>query len=322
MKSEIVRDMAGRPVDCSLQVWRLNTAGGPLVLDWNKLGRLPEAVKNAARMYARNRIPLWGPPSVRGLFYMYQLLDKCRCFEEFEGVVTMRGFEELRQDRRAGSAVLTRYRNWYRWAATLGLSGFDKRVARILRAITIGANPHGRVARKKDPTQGPLTDAERRELLDKTLGASEEDLDLDERVAILLGMGLGANSGPISLLQVQDYSTERSGGTTYHLLMVPRHKKGFAKERTDFRPRQIEGRWATYLERLIAQNRAAADRLFAGSKPENVAIPIFMRDEVRTDLTPAMAEYALHLTPPAFSQLLQRACDRVEAHSRNGDPLH
>ena len=139
MKADIVRDMAGRPVDCSLQVWRLNTAGGPLVLEWDKLGRLPKAIRDAARMYARNRIPIWAPPSIQGLFYMYRRLAECPCFGEFDGVVTMRAFEELRQDRRAGSAELTRYRNWYRWAATLGLSGFDKRVARILRAISIGA---------------------------------------------------------------------------------------------------------------------------------------------------------------------------------------
>jgi hypothetical protein len=292
------------------------------VLEWDKLGRLPEAIRDAARIYARNRIPLWAPPSVHGLFNMYRRLAECPCFGEFDGVVTMRAFEELREDTRVGSAELTRYRNWYQWAATLGLSGFDKRVARILRAVTIGANPQGRTARKKDPNQGPLTDTERRELLDKTLSASDEDLDLDERVAILLGMGLGANSGPLSLLQVQDYSTERSGGTTYHLLMVPRHKKGFAKERTDFRPRQIDGQWATYLEQLIVQNRAAADHHFAGCKPEKVAIPIFMRDSVRTDLTPAMAEYALHRTPSEFSQLLQCACDRVDARSRDGDVLN
>jgi hypothetical protein len=324
MEADIIRDMAGRPVDCSSQVWRLNTPGGPLLLEWDKLGRLPEAIRDAARMYARSRIPLWAPPSVHGLFYMYKLLDKCPCFGGFEGVVTMRAFEELRQDRRAGSAELTRYRNWYQWAATFEHSGFDKRVARILQAITIGANPHGRAARKKDPDQGPLTDAERRELLNKTLDAADDDdgLPLDERVAMLLGMGLGANSGPLSLLQVQDYSTERSGGTSYHLLLVPRHKKGFAKERADFRPRQIEGEWATYLERLIAQNRAAADRLFAGCKPDNVAIPIFMRHRLRTDLSPAMGEYALHRTPSEFSQLLQRACDRVDARSRDGDPLN
>src|SRR3984957_18362974 len=60
---------------------------------------------------AVNRIPIWAPPSIQGLFYMYRRLAECPCFGEFDGVVTMRAFEELRQDGRAGSAELTRYRN-------------------------------------------------------------------------------------------------------------------------------------------------------------------------------------------------------------------
>jgi hypothetical protein len=35
-----------------------------------------------------------------------------------------------------------------------------------------------------------------------------------------------------------------------------------------------------------------------------------------------MAEYALHRTPSEFSQLLQCACDRVDARSRDGDVLN
>ena len=327
MPDDIVIDKAGRPVDCSTRVWRLNTPGDPIVLDWGRLRDLPEWIRDAARQYARDRIPRWAPPSVGGLFYMYQLLAECAYFEDgFDGTLGMRAFEELRQDDRAESAVLTRYRNWYAWATIFGLPGFDRTVAEQLKKVRIGANPRQRRARKKEPDLGPLTDEERQELLNKTLDASDDDLPLDERVAILLGMGLGPNAGPLSLLQVQDYSTESSGGTTYHVLMVPRHKKGFDKERTDFRPRQIEARWVHYLKRLITQNRAAADDLYRRStgrpRPDNVAIPIFMRKRIRTDLQPAMAEYRLHLTPLEFTFLLKRASDRLDARSRDDKPLH
>ena len=164
------------------------------MLAWDQLGGLPEPVRDAARVYARNCIPRWAPPSVDGLFYMHRLLAACAYFENrFDGTVGMKAFEELRQDNRAGSAELTRYRNWYAWAAILGLPGFDRGVARQLKKVRIGANPHRRRARKKDPDRGPLTDEERQELLNKTLDASDDDddLPLDERVAILLGMGLG-----------------------------------------------------------------------------------------------------------------------------------
>jgi len=326
MKSDIIMDMAGRPVDCSTQEWRLNTAGSPIVLDWGRLARLPEPVLNAAREYARSRIPLCSPPTVGGLFYMYQLLAECPYFDRaFEGTVSLRAFEELRADSRAGSSVLIRYRIWCQWAATLELPGFDPSVSRVLRGITIGANPQGRPARNKDPEQGPLTDRERQDLFDATLDALDEELPLVERVAILLSMGLGANSGPLSLLQIQDYEVKSAGGTTYHLLRVPRHKKGFAKERADFRVRQIDGRWAPYVEKLIEQNRAAADELYVRSmgrlRPENVAIPLFMRAEIRQDLTPSMAEYALHLMPLEFTQLLHTASERLDARSRDGGPL-
>ncbi|MGX1167097.1 hypothetical protein AB7M16_003363 [Bradyrhizobium sp. USDA 372] len=325
MQKDIVRDIANRPVDCSIDEWKLNTPGHALTLDWTKLERLPPPILKAAREYARSRIRVWAPPTVRGLFYMYELLAKCPGFEQFDGTMRFSAFEELRQDRRAGSAELTRFRNWYRWSAASKYPGFDNVEAGLLKRIKIRANPHGRTARKKDPNQGPLTDRERQDLFDKALGASDEDLDLDERVAILLGMSLGTNSGPLSLLQVQDYCMETAGATTYHILMVPRHKKRLPKERMEFRPRQIDGDWAPYLQRLIDRNRAMADgqyRAWYGrDRPAEVAIPIFMRDEKREDLTPSMSEYALHLTPLEFSQLLQRASDRLDAHSRDGNPL-
>lgn len=61
MNPETVKDVAGRDVHCSGPIWRLNTAGAPIVLDWHKLARLPEPVRNAARTYAQYRIPLWAP---------------------------------------------------------------------------------------------------------------------------------------------------------------------------------------------------------------------------------------------------------------------
>ena len=297
MPDDIVMDEAGRPVDCSTQIWKLNTPGAPIVLDWDLLDGLPEPVRDAARTYARHQIPRWGPPTLGGLFYMYRLLAECAFGDGFDGTIGMRAFEELRLDDRAGSSELTRYRGWYEWAAILGLRGFDRAVARQLKKVRIGANPHRRPARKKDPDLGPLTDKERQELLNKTLNASDEELPLRERVAILLGMGLAPNAGPLSLLQVQDYSTERSGATTYHLLMVPRHKKGFAKERADFRPRQIEPKWAEYLERLIAHNRTKADTLYRSStgapKPAHVSVPIFMGSRIRTDSRAPRAKLSL-----------------------------
>jgi integrase len=327
MKADIVKDMAGRDVDCSTQIWRLNTPGSPIVLNWGKLARLPKPIRDAARGYVHSLIPEWAPPSIGGLFYMYRLLAKCPYFySQFDGTVSFRAFEELRADERAGGPELTRYRNWYEWAATMELAGFDRNVSNLLSTVTIGANPQGRPARKKDPKQGPLTDWERRDLLHKTLEASDDELPLIQRVAILLSMGLGSNSGPLSLLQIQDYEVKSSGGTTYHLLRVPRHKKGFSKERAEFRTRQIDSAWAPYVEQLIEQNRSAADKIYKRAtgrpRPDNVTIPIFMRNQLRRDLTPAMAEYALHLTPLEYTLLLRRASERLEVRARDGGPLH
>jgi integrase len=239
--------------------------------------------------------------------------------------MTIRVFEELRNDPKVHGPDLARFRSWYRWAAIMEMPGFDPDVSEALRAIRIGANPRGKVARKKDPEQGPLNDAERQELLFKTLEASDGKLPLRERVAVLLSMGLGANSGPLSLLQVEDYTFKFSGGTKYCLLRVPRHKKGFERERSDFRLRQIDSDCAQYLERLIAQNRATVDHVYERStgkrRPPTVAIPVFMRDHVRTDLQPSMEEYALHLTPLEFTGLLQNASGRLNIRSRFGGML-
>ncbi|TFW55932.1 site-specific integrase [Bradyrhizobium sp. MOS001] len=325
INSDIVHDMAGRPVDCSGPVWRMNTPGAPIELDWSTIAALPTSILEAAQMYVRHKIPLWAPPTIGGLFYMYKLLSECRSFGQDGGALTCATFEELRADGRAGGPELTRYRAWYDWAATLELPGFDRSVSGALNLVRIGTNPQDRPSRKKDPELGPLSDIERYELFEKALDASDEDLPLMERVAVLLGTALGANAGPMSLLQVQDYSVRSSGTTAYHLLEVPRHKKGFEQERTDFRTRPIERRWAPYLEQLITRNRARADEIYLVAtgrpKPEHVAIPVFMREQPRTDLEPAMVQYSLHITGNDFSALLRRAADRLKVNSRHGGPL-
>ncbi|MBR0950337.1 hypothetical protein [Bradyrhizobium canariense] len=325
MPEDVIFDKAGRRVDCSGDVWRLNHAGHSIALDWTRLSGLPESVQDAARLYLRERIADWAPQTVEGTFYMYMLLASCRFFStDFAGPVEFRAFDELRDDKRAGSPELTRFRRWYRWAAILELPAFDKAVWRQLETVTIGANPQGRASRKKDPDRGPLTDGERQALLNMALDEQTE-LPLPERVALLLGMGLGANSGQYALLRAQDYFTESAGATTYHFLMVPRQKKGFVRERFDFRRRTIEPELAGPLSRLIEDNRATADEVYERStdkkRPDHVAVPVFMRNWVRTDLTPAMAEYGLHLTPAEFTALLQSACRRLKAKSRSGQPL-
>lgn len=325
INSEILCDLAGRPVDCSGQVWRLNTPGKPLMLDWASLDALPATALEAARMYARHKIPLWAPPTVRGLFFMYELLNQCPSVRRVDGVISFATFEELRADGRAGGPELTRFRAWYDWAATLELPGFDRNSSDLLNVLRIGANPQHRPARKKDPELGPLSDTERQELFEKTLEASDDDLPLMEKVAVLLGMALGANAGPMSLLQVQDFGVRSSGSTAYPLLEVPRHKKGFEQERADFRTRPLERRWASYLERLIARNRARADEIYLEAtgqrRPAHVAVPVFMRERIRTDLEPAMAEYSLHITERDYSTLLRRAAKRLKVKSRHGGVL-
>ncbi|GAA0023115.1 hypothetical protein JOE51_004149 [Bradyrhizobium japonicum] len=325
MPEDVIFDKAGRPVDCSGDVWQLNHAGESIALDWTRLADLPEPVRNAALLYVRERMADWAPQTVQGVFYVYTLLANCRFFATgYAGTVAFRAFDELRADKRAGSPELTRFRRWYRWAAILELPAFDKAVWRQLETVTIGANPQGRPSRKKDPERGPLTDGERQALLNMALDEKAK-LPLSERVAILLGMGLGANSGQYALLQVQDYFTESAGATTYHFVMMPRQKKGHERERLAFRQRAVEPEWAQPLRRLINRNRRIADRVYRRStgkkRPDHVAIPIFMRGSVRTDLTPAMAEYGLHLTPSEFTGLLKRACRHLKVKSRSGQPL-
>ncbi|MBP1097514.1 hypothetical protein [Bradyrhizobium diazoefficiens] len=295
------------------------------MLDWASLDALPATALEAARMYARHKIPLWAPPTVRGLFFMYELLNQCPSVRRVDGVISFATFEELRADGRAGGPELTRFRAWYDWAATLELPGFDRNSSDLLNVLRIGANPQHRPARKKDPELGPLSDTERQELFEKTLEASDDDLPLMEKVAVLLGMALGANAGPMSLLQVQDFGVRSSGSTAYPLLEVPRHKKGFEQERADFRTRPLERRWASYLERLIARNRARADEIYLEAtgqrRPAHVAVPVFMRERIRTDLEPAMAEYSLHITERDYSTLLRRAAKRLKVKSRHGGVL-
>ncbi|SEH87736.1 site-specific integrase [Tardiphaga sp. OK245] len=324
MTQDIIKDFAGRDVDCSGDVWRLNVPGDAMDLNWQQLDSLPAEIIVAAKAYVKHKISTWGPPSVAGFFYMLTRLSRCHSLKDaYAGQLTFRAFEELRSDKRAHGPDLTRFRGWYGWCAINEYSAFDSSVFNALATVKIGADPHGRVARKKKLDQGPLTDGERDDLLRKTFGAA--DLGLRERVAILLAMAFGANSGPLTLLRVDDYQVKSSGGTIYYFIRIPRHKKGFSHERADFRTRQVDSTIAPYLERLIAENRRRASVIWKRHTgldlPADVGIPIFMGDSVNTTLTAPMREYSLHMAAREFTEMLQETAYRVKGRSRSGIEL-
>lgn len=321
---DVITDRAGREVDVSGSVWQLNHHGEAKKLNWAKLTAFPPEVLSAAKGYTRHEIRILAPDSVTGTFYMFGLLNSFDSFwKNYSGEIELTLFELLREHPNANSAEKARYRQWYRWAAIHRYAGFSMQVADLQKRIDIGADK--RPARIRDPERGALTDSERQALLDQIANATEDELPLRERVALLLAMFLGPNSGPLSLLQVQDFSSQRSGGKTFHTLKVPRQKKRYEHERSAFRERPIAPAYAPLLEQLIAKNVKAAEeiyqRLGQPGRPQGVAIPIIMRDRPRKTLTPLMQQYALHMTPREFSGMLNQAAESIGAKSRFGETL-
>jgi hypothetical protein len=266
-EGNVVIDRAGRAVNVSELIWKTNDPTQHLSMDWRDVSIPSEKVLAATRAYFKYLIRNYSVGEIKNNWSaLYRVWES----PSFQAVCAMG--EDIPystiSEVQAALEAHERYRlhfvrKWYNWCCDQGFENFSPEVAFQLNELVIGGNCKGEAVQSANPEEGPLVDTEIVALNNALRAARVTNvLSLKEQVALWLCIALGSNSGPLALLREDDIeklATADAEGTLYQI-RVPRHKKGDAVERMQFRTRKLTAEIGEIIELLIAENQAFSDR--------------------------------------------------------------
>ncbi|MFU0505631.1 tyrosine-type recombinase/integrase [Pseudaminobacter sp. NGMCC 1.201702] len=326
-EEELVTTRSGLTANLSGMVWSVPHPSRTLYLDWNDVP-IPEGpVWDASQAYFRHLIRNFSQGEISGnwtALYFAWLTSSLQEAARKKDDVGVSFLDEMRDLLGKDQEYRLHYgRKWYLWCCDQGFDGFSSEVAFQLEERVLGGNSKGDAVRSADPEQGPLLDAEI-VALNNALRASRqtEILSLQEQVALWLCVGLGSNSGPLALLREEDFrriaETEIEG--TIYELAVPRHKKGDAEPRTQFRERKLNPEIGGLVGQLIEENQLK----YPDRHGDSDGRPLFRRRTARKDLPQRGpgSDYRYHHRASDFTNLVRSSVETLGVASpRTGLPL-
>lgn len=237
-------------------------------------------------------------------------------------------------------SLLCKEREWYlgvirgfirRWHR-LGYPGISEDVIRLLDGWRIRGNRKGDAVKRKDSTQGPLTDIELQAFNEGVVRAFEEgQISLSELALCLLVSHTGRRPIQIAHVKVGDILQGRKHtGETYYLVNIPRAKQG-AGFRSDFRPFAVTAElWSILSDQAKQAVRQVESAIGVKLQDADKAqVPLFpdMKEVKRLS---NVQEYRaltqtdrLHIAPAEVTDTLHFVVEAAEIRSeRTGDVLH
>lgn len=318
-----VLDRRGLPVDVSGEVWRLNEPTSSIALDWSSYAFQSAGLKNSFRRYFAWLVTTQLPISVRNAFYYIQSVSRTEAFRAADqngGAIPYLAFSEARAALGPSNQwQLHHARQLYRWCLSQGYPQFSRDVANRLDDLVIGGNMKGQAVRSKDPDKGPL-DAQEVAAITSALRAARLEglMPLDEQAALWLALSTGSNSGQYACLREEDLTVETLGGEIVaFLLRIPRHKKGHAQHRTEFRTRRLTRFVGAVLQDLIDENR----RKHPVDTNDQAARPLFRAPRPSYGHNHPLAEWDWHVSRQHITNLIKRGVKRLRVLSRRGEAI-
>ena len=219
-------------------------------------------------------------------------------------------------------------RRWHK----LGYHGVSKSVIRLLDGWTLRGNRKGDAVKRKDPTQGPLTDSELQAFNEGAVRAYELDLISLSELAMSLGVSnTGRRPVQLSHLRVIDVLCGKNEkDEPFYLLNVPRGKTGDSF-RSSFKPFAMKQElWAI----MSSQAKNAIPLVEKGlgcelQEADRQQVPLFPDlDAVKAVSSPhefrqLLSTDKLHIASAEITDTLQFVVEAADIHSeRTGELLH
>lgn len=308
---EAVFDSYDERVPLDGPVWHLNDPGHNFRLDWTALEFTHRGMVEATADYLVDLITSSSASHVQNAFRALKRLKTLGAFRRWSHPTIRLGnrpdllqtfFYEAREAAKLSVGELHHLQHWFGFLSKREGSGVNPTSASIVNAITVGGNPKGVAVLTRDPTGGPLDDAETTALLQALRAAQETNsVPIDRLALVWLCVILGPNPRMISLMRDEDFEDENG----HAQIAVPRIKGKDRLVRTKFKIRKLDAHSAGIMKRLVATNRAA--RQAVPWEDEAFGHALFHR----TTPDPAKVgrprhAYAMHRTPKDIGWLITR----------------
>lgn len=318
---------AGHPVKISNSIWRIPYPSGSMALYWDKLPCIGIEIRNANEAYLIYLIANSSKGEIKNNWTSIKQITALPSVSKagLRGVeIPLQFFTEFEAELPKHEKYRLHFaRKWYTWCSDAGFALFSPEVAFYLEQRVIGGNEKGNAVRSADPEKGPLQDAEVKALGNALRAARMTAvIDLQEEAAVWLALAFGSNPEPIALLREEDFwSLEDSDeDAPIYLLNIPRHKKGDAAPRTQFRERRLNPEIGEIVQALISRNRVESP---VGNDVSD-GRPLFRRTGPRKDLPVdgLGSDYRYHHTSQELASLVCGAVAQLGVISpRTGRPL-
>lgn len=259
------RTMEGFDFHPSANVWRIATAQGVQVFNFDKLPAVTEELRELFKE-AFAALLLSNAPErltrlltrLRGLLRFISSADSSRSIDE----LTVADIQNY-------SAYLPKHQRYYlrkvkeilmAWAAT-GVAGLSRDLLLLLPGLETTNHDIGSAVRTMNPATGPLTDFEYEALVAAARHAfASGSMSLSDYALVILAITLGARALQLAMIKVKDLSvTQRADESQIFILQVTRLKQGKnIRPGTLFRPRQLTPAVGVLIEQQAAAARAWA----------------------------------------------------------------
>jgi integrase len=259
------RTIEGFDFNPEANVWRIATATGAVVLNFDKLPAVTEEMRELFKE-AFAALLLSNAPE-----RLVKQLTRLRSLLGFlSSTDPLRSIDELTAaDIQNYNAYLPKHQKYHlrkvkeilmAWAAT-GVTGLSRDLLLLLPSLETTNHDIGAAVRTMDPNCGPLTDIEYEAVVAAVRHAfATGGISLSDYALVILAITLGARALQLAMIKVKDLSiTQRADEGQVFILQVTRLKQGKnIRPRTLFRPRQLTSAVGVLIEQQAIATRAWA----------------------------------------------------------------
>ncbi len=317
------RTIEGFDFNPSANVWRIATAQGTEVLNFDKLPAVTEELRELFKE-AFAALLLSNAPE-----RMARQLSRLRALLRFlKSADSSRSIDELTAaDIQNYGAYLPKHQQYslrkvkeilMAWATT-GVAGLSRDLLLLLPELETTNHNIGSAVRTMDPATGPLTDIEYEAVVTAVRHAfASGSMPLSDYALVILAITLGARPLQLAMIKVKDICvTQRADRSQVFILQVTRLKQGKnIRPRTLFRPRQLTPAIGVLIEQQAAAARAWAIK--SGLPAEEA--PLFpSTSSAPQERRIVLPGFLGHCDPKMMSTKISRILERLGVRSHRTD---
>ena len=223
-------------------LWRIDAKTKSFIFNFKDIPN--PSLKNIIKLYLSFKLSSRSISHCHNSYrFLYNQLRKVNEISEFEPLIfkTISKYKNTKNEWQ-----LWCLKDFYQWSLNMNFKQFSENIGDTFSNIKISGNEKGHKVLIQDENEGPLSDSQINELVEKMSGDQSPEWE-EIRLYLWISLVLGANPRNILLLHWSDFKVLETGNQKVYMLNVPRIKKRL-EDRQEFKLRELDSRVGKILE--------------------------------------------------------------------------